>query len=110
MLNQLYDVEPSLTTPDYGRAAVNLLARHKKHAMVIVVTIDDGSSSIQVDRVHSVVTYSPEQVEPAPLGTLMTPDGTDLVREVVKTPNDPRVIQILDIDRLLAAAPTSPAA
>ncbi|GEM_PF-6744129 len=78
--------------------------------MVIVVTIDDGSSSIQVDRVHSVVTFSPEQVEAAPLGTLVTPDGCELVREVVKTPNDPRVVQILDIDRLLAAAPTSPQA
>jgi len=38
MLNQLYDVKPSLKTPDYARAAADLLSRHKKHAMVVIVT------------------------------------------------------------------------
>jgi uncharacterized protein (DUF58 family) len=38
MLNQLYDLQPGLTTPDYARAAVDLLNKHNKHAMVIVVT------------------------------------------------------------------------
>jgi uncharacterized protein (DUF58 family) len=38
MLNQLYDVQPSLQTPDYARAAVDLLGRHNKHAMVVIVT------------------------------------------------------------------------
>ena len=38
MLNQLYDPQPSLSTPDYTRAAIEMLARHNKHAMIIMAT------------------------------------------------------------------------
>lgn len=73
--------------------------------MVITLTDGDASTCIQVDRVHSVVAFGDDQVESAPLGTLVTDEGADLVHRVVKTPNDPRVVQILDIDRLLGAPP-----
>jgi len=90
------------------RSEVDDLGRQLKDGtrpMVIVVSVDDASSCIQVDRVHSVVSFGDDQIERAPLGTLVTTEGQELVSLVVKTPNDPRVIQILDIDELLAAAP-----
>ncbi|MEZ4291095.1 MAG: chemotaxis protein CheW [Myxococcota bacterium] len=73
--------------------------------MVIVVTVDDVCTCLQVDRVHSVVSFRDAQRSPAPLGSLVTSDGTQLVSQVVKTEKDPRVVQVLDVDNLLTAAP-----
>ncbi|TXH68581.1 MAG: DUF58 domain-containing protein [Thiothrix sp.] len=38
MLNTLYDLQPSLQAPDYSQAATELLIRHKKRALVILIT------------------------------------------------------------------------
>ncbi len=38
---------------------------------------------------------------------MLTTDGNELVSQVVKTPKDPRGIQILDVDRPLASASRS---
>ena len=38
ILNMLYDLEPSTEMPDYTRAATELLSRHRKHALVVLVT------------------------------------------------------------------------
>ncbi|MEM7404213.1 MAG: DUF58 domain-containing protein [Pseudomonadota bacterium] len=55
MLNQLYDLQPSLSTPDYARAAMELLARHNKHAMVIIVTnLRDEDSEDMRAAVHAL--------------------------------------------------------
>jgi uncharacterized protein (DUF58 family) len=65
LLNELYDLEPSTSTPDFGRAAVELLARHQKHALVIIVTnlrdedSDDMHGAIRtLKRRHSVLLAS----------------------------------------------------
>ena len=38
MLNTLYDLQPSYKSPDYTQAATDLLVRHKKRALVIILT------------------------------------------------------------------------
>ncbi|MGK0169755.1 MAG: hypothetical protein ACI9W2_001478 [Gammaproteobacteria bacterium] len=38
VLNMLYDLEPSTQMPDYVGACTTLLARHQKHALVVLVT------------------------------------------------------------------------
>ena len=38
VLNTLYDLEPSTAMPDYVSAARDLMARHHKHALVVLVT------------------------------------------------------------------------
>jgi uncharacterized protein (DUF58 family) len=65
MLNQLYDLQPSLRTPDYTRAALDLLARHNKHAMIIIVTNlrDEDAEDLQaavhaLGRRHTVLVAS----------------------------------------------------
>lgn len=55
MLNQLYDLQPTLTTPDYARAAVDLLNKHNKHAMVVIVTnLRDEDTEGMRDAVHAL--------------------------------------------------------
>jgi uncharacterized protein (DUF58 family) len=65
MLNQLYDLEPTTSTPDYSRAATELLTHQKKRALVIVVTnlrdedSDDLRLAVQALRKrHSVLIAS----------------------------------------------------
>tara|TARA_B100000676_G_scaffold312771_1_gene388834 strand:- start:2232 stop:3551 length:1320 start_codon:yes stop_codon:yes gene_type:complete len=65
MLNQLYDLQPSLSTPDYTRAAIEMLARHNKHAMIIMVTNlrDEDAEDLQaavrtLARRHTVLVAS----------------------------------------------------
>lgn len=65
LLNQLYDVQPSTLPPDYGRAALDLMARHPKHALVILVTNlrDEDNDDMQVairtlKRRHAVLVAS----------------------------------------------------
>ncbi len=38
ILNTVYDLQPSTSSPDYGKAATDLLIRHKKRALVIILT------------------------------------------------------------------------
>lgn len=38
ILNTVYDLQPSTESPDYGKAATDLLIRHKKRALVIILT------------------------------------------------------------------------
>ena len=38
ILNALYDLQPTLQAPDYSQAAAQLLIRHKKRALVILIT------------------------------------------------------------------------
>ena len=38
ILNSVYDLQPSSDSPDYGKAATDLLIRHKKRALVIILT------------------------------------------------------------------------
>jgi len=38
VLNQLYDLQPHTVSPDYYQAATDLLIRHKKRALIILVT------------------------------------------------------------------------
>ncbi len=38
ILNALYDLQPTLQAPDYSHAAAQLLIRHKKRALVILMT------------------------------------------------------------------------
>lgn len=38
ILNALYDLQPTLEAPDYSQAAAQLLIRHKKRALVILIT------------------------------------------------------------------------
>lgn len=38
ILNTLYDLQPSLQAPDYSQAASQLLIRHKKRALVILIS------------------------------------------------------------------------
>ena len=38
ILNHVYDLEPGTEAPDYSRAAVELLARQRKRALVVVLT------------------------------------------------------------------------
>lgn len=38
ILNALYDLQPTLEAPDYSQAAAQLLMRHKKRALVILIT------------------------------------------------------------------------
>jgi uncharacterized protein (DUF58 family) len=38
ILNTVYDLQPSSTSPDYSKAATDLLIRHKKRALVIILT------------------------------------------------------------------------
>lgn len=38
ILNTVYDLQPSTSSPDYSKAATDLLIRHKKRALVIVLT------------------------------------------------------------------------
>lgn len=38
ILNTVYDLQPSSSSPDYSSAATNLLIRHKKRALVIILT------------------------------------------------------------------------
>ncbi|HHC74130.1 MAG TPA: DUF58 domain-containing protein [Thiothrix sp.] len=38
VLNQLYDLQPQTVSPDYYQAATDLLVRHKKRALIILVT------------------------------------------------------------------------
>lgn len=38
ILNTLYDLQPSLQAPDYSQAAAQLLIRHKKRALVILIS------------------------------------------------------------------------
>ncbi len=38
ILNTLYDLQPSTEAPDYTQAATELLVRHKKRALVIILT------------------------------------------------------------------------
>ncbi|MGB1110333.1 MAG: DUF58 domain-containing protein [Gammaproteobacteria bacterium] len=38
LLNQLYDLHPSLTSPDYAAAARELLVRQRRRALVILIT------------------------------------------------------------------------
>ena len=38
ILNTVYDLQPSSSSPDYGKAATDLLIRHKKRALVIILT------------------------------------------------------------------------
>lgn len=38
ILNTLYDLQPSLQAPDYSQAASELLIRHKKRALVILIS------------------------------------------------------------------------
>ena len=45
VLNALYDLEPSAAMPDYAAAAVELLARHRKHSLVVIVTNLRGEDS-----------------------------------------------------------------
>jgi uncharacterized protein (DUF58 family) len=49
ILNLLYDLQPQTVVPDYRRAAVELVARQRKRALVIVVTNlrDEDSEDLQ---------------------------------------------------------------
>jgi uncharacterized protein (DUF58 family) len=38
ILNMLYDLQPGTLIPDYSRAAIDLLARQRKRALVVIVT------------------------------------------------------------------------
>ncbi|MGV6809419.1 MAG: DUF58 domain-containing protein [bacterium] len=38
VLNQLYDLQPHTVSPDYYQAATDLLLRHKKRALIVLVT------------------------------------------------------------------------
>lgn len=38
LFNQLYDLQPSTAVPDYAEAATRLLLRHRKRALVVLVT------------------------------------------------------------------------
>lgn len=38
LFNQLYDLQPSTAAPDYAEAATRLLLRHRKRALVVLVT------------------------------------------------------------------------
>lgn len=38
LLNTIYDLQPSTASPDYGQAASDLMIRHKKRALVILVS------------------------------------------------------------------------
>jgi len=38
VLNTIYDLQPSTASPDYGQAASDLMIRHKKRALVILVS------------------------------------------------------------------------
>jgi uncharacterized protein (DUF58 family) len=38
LFNQLYDLQPSSVAPDYAEAATRLLLRHRKRALVVLVT------------------------------------------------------------------------
>jgi len=38
ILNTVYDLQPSTDAPDYSKAATELLVRHKKRALVIILT------------------------------------------------------------------------
>ena len=38
ILNTVYDLQPSTDAPDYSKAATDLLIRHKKRALVIILT------------------------------------------------------------------------
>ena len=38
ILNTVYDLQPSTESPDYSKAATDLLIRHKKRALVIILT------------------------------------------------------------------------
>ena len=55
IMNQLYDLEPTVEAPDYPRAATELLTRQKKHALVIVVTnLRDEDSDDMRTAVHAL--------------------------------------------------------
>ena len=65
IMNQLYDLEPTVEAPDYPRAATELLARQKKRALVIVVTnlrdedTDDMRAAVHaLKKRHSVLVAS----------------------------------------------------
>ena len=38
ILNTVYDLQPSSESPDYSKAATDLLIRHKKRALVVILT------------------------------------------------------------------------
>lgn len=48
VLNLLYDLEPSTQMPDYTHAATELLARHNKHALVVIVTNMRGEDASDI--------------------------------------------------------------
>ncbi|MGI9334367.1 MAG: DUF58 domain-containing protein [Gammaproteobacteria bacterium] len=49
VLNQLYDLQPSPSTPDYEQAALRLLARQRKRALVVIITNlrDEDSTELE---------------------------------------------------------------
>lgn len=49
ILNTLYDLQPGTQTPDYSRAATELVVRHPKRALVVMVTNlrDEDSQDLQ---------------------------------------------------------------
>jgi uncharacterized protein (DUF58 family) len=38
ILNTIYDLQPSSESPDFGKAATDLMMRHKKRALIIILT------------------------------------------------------------------------
>jgi uncharacterized protein (DUF58 family) len=53
ILNTLYDLYPSTESPDYSRAAIELMARHRKRALVVVLTnLRDEDQSDIVAALH----------------------------------------------------------
>jgi uncharacterized protein (DUF58 family) len=38
ILNTIYDLQPSSESPDFGKAATDLMIRHKKRALIIILT------------------------------------------------------------------------
>ena len=61
ILNTVYDLQPSSESPDYSKAATDLLIRHKKRALVIILTnmrdedTDDLLPAIQLLRKRHLV-------------------------------------------------------
>ena len=49
VLNQLYDLQPSASTPDYEQAALMLLKRQRKRALVVIITNlrDEDSTELE---------------------------------------------------------------
>lgn len=61
ILNTVYDLQPSTESPDYSKAATDLLIRHKKRSLVIIITnlrdedSDDLLPAIQLLRKRHLV-------------------------------------------------------